>query len=234
MPPILIALVIVFGGLWVIRKMAKLRPGGASKFIQQIAGVGIMGFSGLLLLRGQMNVATALFAVGAGLFGKSSMFPNGFKGGFNWGKAKTPGQTSTVTTSLLAMVLDHDSGDMAGHVVSGQFAGRPLSELDDVELRSFYVCCQAATDQSLTLLEAWIARGRPNWRGGDSSSAGAKRSSQGLSKNDAYDLLGLKSGASVDDIKAAHKRLMKEFHPDKGGTDYLAAKINEAKDVLLG
>ena len=55
-----------------------------------------------------------------------------------------------------------------------------------------------------------------------------------FSKNEAYDLLGLKPGASEDDIKAAHKRLMKDFHPDKGGTDYLAAKINQAKDVLLG
>ena len=87
-----------------------------------------MGVSGLLLLRGQTSFATALFAVGAGLFGKSSIFPNGF----NWGKAKSPGQTSTVTTSLLAMVLDHDSGDMAGHVVSGPFAGRSLSDLNDM------------------------------------------------------------------------------------------------------
>ena len=229
MPQLLIAIVVLFGGLWMIRKMGKLGPAGASTFIQKIAGVGIMGVSGLLLLRGQMNVATALFAVGAGLFGKSSIFPNGF----NWGKAKSSGQTSTVTTSLLAMVLDHDSGEMAGHVVSGPFAGRSLSELNDIELRSFYVSCQTAQDQSLALLEAWIARVKPNWRGGDSEQARSKRTAQSLSKNDAYDLLGLKPGASIDQIKAAHKRLMKEFHPDKGGTDYLAAKINEAKDVLL-
>lgn len=227
--PFLIALAIVVGGLWMIRKMAKLGPAGASTFVQKIAGAGIMAFSGLLLLRGQMSVATALFAVGAGLFGKSSVFPNGF----GWGKAKTPGQTSTVTTSLLAMVLDHDSGEMAGHVVSGAFAGRALSELNDIELRGFYVSCQTAPDQSLALLEAWIARERPKWRGGDSGQAGSKRTTQSLSKSDAYDLLGLKPGASVEEIKAAHKRLMKEFHPDKGGTDYLAAKINEAKDVLL-
>ena len=229
MPQILIALIIVFGGLWMIRKMAKLGPAGASTFVQKIAGVGIMGVSGLFLIRGNMSVATTLFAVGAGLFGKSSIFPNGF----TWGKTKTPGQTSTVTTSLLAMVLDHDSGAMAGHVVSGQFAGRALLELNDIELRSFYVSCQTSPDQSLALLEAWIARERPNWRGGDSDNASGKRTAQSLSKTEAYDLLGLKSGASVAEIKSAHKRLMKEFHPDKGGTDYLAAKINEAKDVLL-
>lgn len=230
MPQILIALTIIFAGLWVIRKMAKLGPAAASTFVQKVAGAVVMAFSGLLLLRGQLSVATALFAIGAGLFGKSSIFPNGF----NWGKAKTPGQTSTVTTSLLAMVLDHDSGAMAGHIISGPLAGRALSELNDIELRSFYVSCQSAQDQSFALLEAWIARERSNWRGGDSGQAGGKRTAQSLSKSDAYDLLGLKPGSSVDEIKAAHKRLMKEFHPDKGGTDYLAAKINEAKDVLLG
>jgi DnaJ domain len=228
MPPLLIAIGILFGGLWVLRKMAKLGPAAASNFLQKAAGVGVMAFSGLLLMRGQLNVATALFAVGAGLFGKSAAYPNGFK----WGRAKTPGQTSTVTTSLLAMVLDHDSGAMAGHVVAGPFAGRALSDLTDIELRSFYVNCQTAPDQSLALFEAWLLRERPDWRGGDS--AGSKASSGAMSRNDAYNVLGLKPGANESEIKAAHKRLMKEFHPDKGGTDYLAAKINEAKDVLLG
>ena len=230
MPQIFIALIVVFGGLWLIRKMAKLGPQASTNFIQKLAGGGVMAFSGLLLLRGQISVATALFAVGAGLFGKSSMYPNGFR----WGRAKTPGQTSTVSTSLLVMVLDHDSGAMAGHVVSGPFAGRALSDLSETELRSFYVGCQTAPDQSLNLLEAWIASERPQWRAYDGRQDGRKQSSQSFSKVEAYDLLGLKPGASVDEIKSAHKRLMKEFHPDKGGTDYLAAKINEAKDILLG
>ncbi|MDE2445550.1 MAG: DnaJ domain-containing protein [Alphaproteobacteria bacterium] len=230
MPQLLIALGILFGGLWTLRKMAKLGPAAASAFLQKAAGVGVMAFSGLLLLRGQVNVATALFAVGAGLFGKSAAYPNGF----GWGRSKTPGQTSTVTTSLLVMVLDHDSGALAGHVVAGPFAGRALSNLNDLELRGFYVGCQTAPDQSLSLLEAWIARERPEWRGGDSHSAASKPSSATMSRNDAFSVLGLKPGASDVEIKAAHKNLMKQYHPDKGGTDYLAAKINEAKDVLLG
>jgi DnaJ domain len=54
-----------------------------------------------------------------------------------------------------------------------------------------------------------------------------------LPKAEALAILGLKEGATAEDVKQAHKRLMKDFHPDKGGTDYLASKINEAKDVLL-
>ena len=46
-------------------------------------------------------------------------------------------------------------------------------------------------------------------------------------------MLGLQEGASDDDIRAAHRKLILQTHPDKGGSDYLASKINEAKDVLL-
>jgi curved DNA-binding protein CbpA len=54
-----------------------------------------------------------------------------------------------------------------------------------------------------------------------------------MSRTEALKVLGLEEGATEEQIRAAHKRLMLQIHPDKGGTSYLAAKINEAKDVLL-
>ncbi|HUR42475.1 MAG TPA: DnaJ domain-containing protein [Aestuariivirga sp.] len=54
-----------------------------------------------------------------------------------------------------------------------------------------------------------------------------------MTREEAYAVLGLRPGASLDDIRAAHRRLMKDFHPDKGGSDYLAVKINQAKDLLF-
>ena len=71
---------------------------------------------------------------------------------------------------------------------------------------------------------------------GPGSGQGGRRAgppATSMSRAEALKVLGLEEGASEADIRAAHRRLIQQTHPDKGGTSYLAAKINEAKDVLL-
>jgi DnaJ domain len=230
-PQFFIALAVVFGGIWFIRKMARTPQTAMPGFIQRAAGLGIMGFAGLLALRGLMQLAVPLFLFGLGLAGKGQVFPNGF----NWGKSKSPGQKSRVATSLLAMELDHDSGGMDGDILAGPLKGRRLSSLAQQEMIQFHGLCRTAADQSLPLYEAWLDRSQPEWRAawGGGGSKGNGGASAAMSRDEAYAILGLKPGATADAVKAAHKRLMKDFHPDKGGSDYLAAKINAAKDVLL-
>ena len=69
---------------------------------------------------------------------------------------------------------------------------------------------------------------------GGSDDRGRSGSSGNMSRSEALAVLGLREGCTSDDIREAHRRMMKSAHPDAGGSDYLAAKVNEAKDVLLG
>jgi hypothetical protein len=151
------------------------------------------------------------------------------------------GQTSTVATGFLRMTLDHDTGSMEGTILRGRFAGMRLDELGPADLLALLRECRAEDEEGARLLEAYLDRIHPEWRdelagehaGGGRSSAGARPTSGDMSVEEAYAILGLSSGADAESIKEAHRRLMVKLHPDHGGSDYLATKINRARDVLL-
>lgn len=156
------------------------------------------------------------------------------------------GQSSTVETRYLRMTLDHDTGAMEGVVREGPWRGRRLNELDEAALIELWRECRAEDEQSAAVLEAYLDRAHGDgWRGAagfedateggrQGGHAGASPSGGGMSREEALAVLDLEPGASEEEIRAAHRRLMQQFHPDRGGTNYLAAKINEAKRVLLG
>ncbi|PZF75225.1 molecular chaperone DnaJ [Aestuariivirga litoralis] len=226
----ILGLVIVVGGWYLIRAFANAQPAQVRGLIRKLGGIGVIIFAGLLTLRGEINIAIPLFMLGLGLMGQQAMFPNGMP----W-QRKTPGQASKVATSLIAMQLDHDTGRMEGDVLAGPLKGRKLSSLTLAEAQAFHAQCAATADQSRALFEAWIERTHPEWRQQWNSGAGRTpaTASPKMTRAEALAILGLKEGASGDDIRAAHRRLMKTAHPDLGGSDYLAAKINEAKEFLL-
>jgi hypothetical protein len=151
------------------------------------------------------------------------------------------GQTSTVATAFLRMTLDHDTGSMEGTILRGRFAGMRLDELGPADLLALLRECRAEDEEGARLLEAYLDRVHPEWReelagertGGGRSGAGARSTSGDMSVEEAYAILGLSSGADAEAIKEAHRRLMVKLHPDHGGSDYLATKINRARDVLL-
>ena len=85
------------------------------------------------------------------------------------------------------------------------------------------------------LVWSWVNEGKRRQAGpGGGQAAAPPRSSGPMSRAEAYQVLGLQPGATEDDIRAAHRRLMQGAHPDHGGSDWLAARINQARDVLLG
>jgi hypothetical protein len=151
-------------------------------------------------------------------------------------KRKSPGQRSGVRTATVEMVLDHDTGRMEGRCLKGRFSGRALSSLVERELFELLDELRSTDAQGAVLVETYLDRRCEGWR--DRKSDRRKKNERGprgttMTANEAYDVLGLAPGAKQEHIRAAHRRLMTKFHPDQGGSTYLAARINEAKEVLL-
>src|ERR1700730_7174706 len=155
---------------------------------------------------------------------------------------RTPagGQTSTVATPFLRMTLDHDTGSMTGTILRGRFSGMRVEELGGADLLALLRECRAEDEEGARLLEAYLDRVRPDWRdelagerAGSTGGGSARPASGDMTVEEAYAILGLSPGANAEAIKEAHRRLMVKLHPDHGGSDYLATKINRARDVLL-
>jgi hypothetical protein len=156
---------------------------------------------------------------------------------FEGGPDTDSGNISKVQSYRFAMELDHDTGAVTGRVLNGQFAGADLMDLGEMETRILLAEVEGDSD-SLSLLESWLDANRSGWREYFAESASQSHESEqptsgGDPMAEAYDVLGLKPGATEDEIRAAHRELMKAVHPDHGGSSYLASKINDARDRLL-
>ena len=153
---------------------------------------------------------------------------------FGGGAKRSAGQTSKVRSQFLDMTLDHDSGELSGQIVAGPYAGRDLREFDLAQLTAMMSGFDA---ESVALFESYLDRRFPAWRQdaqGDAARGQSRAPSGGkMTDEEAYQILGLQPGASHDEIGRAHRALMKKLHPDQGGSTYLAARVNQAKDTLF-
>lgn len=151
-------------------------------------------------------------------------------GGFS-----SPGsaQRTEVRTAFFEAWIDHGTGDVGGTVHSGRFAGRTFDSLSDSELLDLHAECSSDSD-SLRVLEAYLDRRLgADWRSSHQTPP-PRGPRTDMTREEALAVLGLAEGASAEEIKAAHRRLIQRVHPDVGGSADLAARINRAKDVLLG
>lgn len=152
-------------------------------------------------------------------------------GTFARGGAASPGLASDVETTLLSMGLDHDSGRMTGRVKGGRFGGADLGDLDLPALLALMAELAALDPDGMPLLEAWLDRSHPEWR---ELATPPDFPTGPMGRAEALEVLGLMEGATADEIRSAHRRLMRRAHPDQGGSDWLASRLNEARDILLG
>jgi len=148
----------------------------------------------------------------------------------------SPKQFSTVRSAWIEMDLDHETGDLDGTLLIGDFEGKRLSQLNREILIELYDDMHSDSE-SLALMEAYLDRRFAGWRENAHGSSDTRQDgasgSGAMTKEEAYEVLGLRPGAGLEEIKAAHRRLMKAVHPDSGGSTFLAARINQAKETLV-
>lgn len=218
---------------WFLSNFAHANPASLAKFVKVTGGLVALGAAGLLAVRGRIDMALLIGSVGAWLLGWSRFtFPN------LGGRAqRASGSTSRVRSRLIEMTLDHDTGDMEGSVLAGAFAGQQLASLGEAHLRDLLIECHASDPDGVRLLEAYLDRRFPRWREDNRTEeqpqADAQFPSGAMTPEEAYRILDLQPGATPDEIRQAHRTLMKKLHPDQGGSTYLAARVNQAKDILL-
>ena len=215
--------------LWFVNGYLKADPRKIAAVLKLSGGIAALAFAAFLGVRGQLGLAVPLGITGLGLLGWLPFGP----AGFGARTQKSPGKVSRVRSAFLEMELDHDTGAMRGVILTGPREGTRLEALDVPTLVGLLA---EIDEESRALLAAYLDRRDPTWREHAQSDAATGRSDPArgpMSHQEAYQVLGLEPGAKAEDIVSAHRALMKRLHPDLGGSNYLAARVNEAKDTLL-
>ena len=194
-----------------------------------VGGLAALAAVGLVLAR-RFDIALFVGAGAVSILRTGRLGPISFEG-----PSADKGNVSEVKSYRFAMELDHDTGAVTGRVLNGQFAGMDLMDLGEEETRILLAEVEGDAD-SLSLFESWLDTNRAGWReyfAGQQSGQAYDQPTGNDPVAEAYAVLGLEPGATDEEIRAAHRDLMKAVHPDHGGSSYLASRINEARDRLL-
>jgi hypothetical protein len=141
--------------------------------------------------------------------------------------------TNKLETQYIILRVNANTRAMNGEVRGGTFAGRHLEQLASEDLLDLLAEFRRTDKRSADILMTYLDHTQlDDWRA--KYRTRFVKSKEQMAREEALQILGLREGASEDEIKAAYRRLMGRLHPDAGGTDYLAAKVNMAKDLLIG
>lgn len=224
LPHLIVVAIVVVAVLWGSRFFNGASPAAKQKFGRQAGGVAALGAAAFVLMRGQWEAALALAGAGAWMLG--------FSGTPHWsGFLRGGGAPAELRSAMIELDPDRRSG----MVLAGAFEGRKLTEMTRSQCEALYREALREDPEGARLLEAYLDGRFAGWRQagqGNGDAGGGRRQSAQMSANEAYEILGLGKGATTEEISRAHRSLMKRLHPDQGGTAGLAARINEARDVL--
>lgn len=235
-PYFILGICLLAGFILLARWFVTTEPKSVITLLRWVLAMLGLIIGGYLLWGGRQAWATLALILLVPWLMRSRMFWHRLKAA----QGPRPGQTSEVDTRFLKMTLDHDSGVMSGLIKEGRFRGRLLEDLSLEQLIDLWLECRAEDAQSASVLEAYLDRTQGEvWRtaaeqSGHQTGPRSATGEGGMTQEEAYEILGLEPGASPEAIHEAHRRLMQKIHPDHGGSNYLAAKINQAKAMLLG
>jgi len=254
LPLLILGFVLALVLILALRWIASAPPFVVLRVLGWTLGLGLLGAFVFLVVTSRLNWAlgtlVALSPWGVGLLRliargrRAARLAGGGFGPAGTAPSPDPDDHSAVITRFLDMTLSHATGTMTGTVREGPFAGRALDDLSQAEYLDLWR--QVLADpESARVLEAWLDRVHPGWQeeaeapgqnwGSDHGGAehGEYGQSAQITRAEALAVLGLPNGAGPEEIKAAHRRLIVLVHPDRGGTPYLAARLNQARDLLL-
>ena len=184
--------------------------------------IAIVAAALVVLIHGNVWAAVCLFGLSLYMLGRSGV-----------GQAAPSSQRS----ATVELATDRRSGRRVARMIGGAQAGVVLDTLALPGCLALLAACRATDPAGAILLEAYLDGRSAGWRAAfdadDEAGPRRARASGGMTEEQAYQLLGLGRGAPREAVVSAHRTLMKKWHPDQGGTAELAARANEAKEVLL-
>lgn len=243
MPYLLAGFLLLWLALFALRSFLRANPAALMQSLGFGFGIVALALALLLILRGRLDLSIGLGIVGIWLIATSRR-----KGTKNAppaanGAAADPGpraRLSRMRSAVIEMELDHQTGVITGTILAGPDEGKSLDRLNRLQCETLHRLCLRDDPDGARLLESYLDRRFPGWRvaAEDEPDTWGSRPAVAprlgaMTEDEAYEVLGLRKGASRDDVMRSHRSLIKKLHPDQGGSTDLAARVNEAKDVLM-
>ncbi len=239
MPYILAGFLVFWLLLYGLQAFARANPAALARALKRGAGYVALLAAVFLLLRGRVDLALVFAVLGFWLVGVSRRASAPFFRRAATARARSAG-VSRVRSAMIEMELDQATGEMRGTILAGPDEGKSLEQMIRPQCEALYRLCLRDDTEGARLLEVYLDRRFPGWRTardkeqdpGTGQAGGAARQGA-MSEDEAYEVRGLQKGASRDAVMRSHRSGIRKLHPDHGGSTDLAARVNEAKDVLM-
>ncbi|MGO9135399.1 MAG: DnaJ domain-containing protein [Methylovirgula sp.] len=249
MPYILAGFLVLWLALYALRAFTRANPAALVHVFSFGAAFATLGLALLLALRGRIDLTVGLGILGLWLLAVAKSKYSHGAGAPKRLEDKPPARPATgprasglsrVRSAVIEMELDHATGIISGTILAGPDEGKSLDRLSRLQCETLHRLCLRDDTEGARFLEAYLDRRFPGWRAAsddepDTRGRGPAMAARlgAMTEDEAYEVLGLRKGATRDDVMRSHRSLIKKLHPDQGGSTDLAARVNEAKDVLM-